>query len=218
MALYKQSEFAKLCGISKANLSTYKKRGKVQITEDLIDDSLPVNADFLTKMLSKKGKLPSEITNNTDENAKTTGSEDAVVNAKREKATNTGNSDAEGGSLHNLERQKKKLDIQKTAEEIELLRKKNEKMEGELIPTGLVQDLLRLHFLSATNQFRNSIENILTAWAKKKDFTREEIAEIRGFMLNELNKSIQLSVKESQQGLGKIIEEFTVKKSVGERA
>lgn len=119
--------------------------------------------------------------------------------------------------MHELEKEKKALDIQKTSEEIELLKKKNEKMEGELVPTGMVSNLLKLHFTSATNQFKNSIENILTEWTKKKDFTREELAELRGHMTGELNKSIQQSVKESQKNLHKLIEDFSARKSVGER-
>jgi len=217
MALHTQKEFAELCGISLANLSTYKGRGKIELTDNKVDDKLPINASFLQKQLSKKGKLSTETRIKTHENEQSTAALADVIDKKRETAVTKTAATGKNGSLHELEKEKKALDIQKTSEEIELLKKKNEKMEGELVPTGMVSNLLKLHFTSATNQFKNSIENILTEWTKKKDFTREELAELRGHMTGELNKSIQQSVKESQKNLHKLIEDFSARKSVGER-
>ena len=217
MALHTQKEFAELCGISLANLSTYKGRGKIELTENKVDDKLPINASFLQKQLSKKGKLSTETGIKTQENEQYATASEDIIDKKRENAVTKTAATGKNGSLHELEKEKKALDIQKTSEEIELLKKKNEKMEGELVPTGMVSNLLKLHFTSATNQFKNSIENILTEWTKKKDFTREELAELRGHMTGELNKSIQQSVKESQKNLHKLIEDFSARKSVGER-
>lgn len=217
MALYTQSEFASLCEMSPANLSTYKKRGKITLTDNMVDDSLLINADFLAKRLSKKGKLKSEIQNNQPEIVQNSTENDTILETKREKITSI--TDKPGGevSLHLLEKQKKELDIQKTAEEIELLKKKNEKMEGELIPTELVKSLLLLHFTSATNAFKNSIEKTLTEWSKRKDFSREEMADLRGSMTKNVNAAISDSVKESKSQLSRIVDEFIYKKGVGER-
>lgn len=217
MALYTMKEFADLCGLSLANLSTYKSRSKIELTAGKVDDQKDINASFLKHQLSKKGKLSTENTVKTTETVDNTATSDQILTKKRNKSTSTTPTDNGSGSLYHLDIQKKELDIQKTSEEIELLKKKNEKMEGELIPTDLVTELLKLHFTSATNQFKNSIENILTEWTKRKDFTREELAELRGHLTGELNNSITKSVKESQLNLNKVLEEFSLRKGVGER-
>lgn len=217
MALYTMTEFAKLCDITLANLSTYKKREKVIVKDGKIDDQLDVNASFLKQKLSKKGKLTVENTVKNIETSDNTDTSEKILTKKRNKSTSITPTDSSSGSLYHLDIQKKELDIQKTAEEIELLKKKNEKMEGELIPTGIVIEIMKLHFTSATNQFKNSIENILTEWTKRKDFSREELAELRGHLTGELNNSITKSVKESQRNLNKVLEEFSLRKGVGER-
>lgn len=217
MAIYTMKEFADLCGLSLANLSTYKSRSKIELTDGKVDDQKDINASFLKHQLSKKGKLSTENTVKTTETVDNTATSDQILTKKRNKSTSTTPTDNGSGSLYHLDIQKKELDIQKTSEEIELLKKKNEKMEGELIPTGIVTELLKLHFTSATNQFKNSIENILTEWTKRKDFTREELAELRGHLTGELNNSITKSVKESQRNLNKVLEEFSLRKGVGER-
>ena len=217
MALYTMKEFADLCGLSLANLSTYKSRSKIELTAGKVDDQKDINASFLKHQLSKKGKLSTENTVKTTETVDNTATSDQILTKKRNKSTSTTPTDNGSGSLYHLDIQKKELDIQKTSEEIELLKKKKKKMEGELIPTDLVTELLKLHFTSATNQFKNSIENILTEWTKRKDFTREELAELRGHLTGELNNSITKSVKESQLNLNKVLEEFSLRKGVGER-
>ena len=217
MALYTMTEFAKLCDITLANLSTYKKREKVIVKDGKIDDQLDVNAAFLQHQLSKKGKLTAENTVKTVEIPDNSAASDQILTNKRNKLTTAPQTETGSGSLHDLNKRKKELEIEKISEETELLKKKNEKMEGELIPTGIVTELLKLHFTSATNQFKNSIENILTEWTKRKDFTREELAELRGHLTGELNNSITKSVKESQRNLNKVLEEFSLRKGVGER-
>lgn len=217
MALYTMKEFADLCGLSLANLSTYKSRNKIELTDGKVDDQKDINASFLKHQLSKKGKLSTENTVKTTEIPDNTATSDQILTNKRNKSTAASSTETGNGSLHQLNIKKKALEIEKISEETELLKKKNEKMEGELIPTGIVTELLKLHFTSATNQFKNSIENILTEWTKRKDFTREELAELRGHLTGELNNSITKSVKESQRNLNKVLEEFSLRKGVGER-
>lgn len=217
MALYTMKEFADLCGLSLANLSTYKSRNKIELTDGKVDDQKDINASFLKHQLSKKGKLSTENTVKTTEIPDNTATSDQILTNKRNKSTAASSTETGNGSLHQLNIKKKALEIEKISEETELLKKKNEKMEGELIPTGIVTELLKLHFTSATNQFKNSIENILTEWTKRKDFTREELAELRGHLTGELNNSITKSVKESQRNLNKVLEKFSLRKGVGER-
>ncbi len=217
MALYTMTEFAKLCDITLANLSTYKKREKVIVKDGKIDDQLDLNAAFLKHQLSKKGKLSTENIVKTTETVDNTATSEQILTNKRNKSAASSSTETGNGSLHQLNIKKKALEIEKISEETELLKKKNEKMEGELIPTGIVIEILKLHFTSATNQFKNSIENILTEWTKRKDFTREELAELRGHLTGELNNSITKSVKESQRNLNKVLEEFSLRKGVGER-
>lgn len=217
MALYTMKEFADLCGLSLANLSTYKSRSKIELTDGKVDDQKDINASFLKHQLSKKGKLSTENSVKNTETTDNSVTSQQILTSKRNKSASAGTEESGNGSLHQLNIKKKALEIEKISEETELLKKKNEKMEGELIPTGMVSSLLQLHFSSVSSQFKNSIENILTEWTKRKDFSREELAELRGQMTGELNNSITKSVKESQRNLNKVLEEFSLRKGVGER-
>lgn len=217
MALYTLKEFAELCGISLANLSTYKSRGKIQLTDNKVDDQIEINASFLKHQLSKKGKLTAEIAQKPTKTDEILVKQEQIIGTKRDHSTTNSPTDTGTGSLHDLNKKKKALEVEKIYEETELLKKKNEKMEGELVPTDMVSALIKLHFTNASNQFKNAIENILTEWTNKKDFSREELALLRGNMTENLNKAITQSVKESQHGLAKLIEEISIKKGIGER-
>lgn len=211
MAIYTFKEFADLCGVSIANLSTYKSRGKVVVdANNRVNDQEGVNAEFLARQLSKKGKSVSIPAAKSPEVA------EQIADAKRNLPLSDGQP-ASKSELLQLEKKKKQLDIEKTREEIELLRKKNEKMDGDLLPTDMVKSLIVIHFSSASNAFHASIDKILTEWVAKKGFTRTEVAEIRGAMRKHLNKAIDDSVKESKLKVQQLVEETAVKKGVGER-
>jgi len=210
MALYKQVEFAALCGISKAALSVNKARGKVIVEKELIDDTVPVNYEFLRRHLGKKKEQPIK----TDYPAVDYHQTASEKNAKRPPRDELLSADQSKLSYNDLEKLKKQVDIRLVEERTELLRKQNEKMAGESLPTDMVKALFTQHFKSVTTSFKHSIERLLTDLAKKKDFSHEEIADIRGKLTTHLNTAIRDSVNESKKTVAQIATSIVVKKEL----
>lgn len=208
MALYKQIEFAKLCGISTGNLSTYKGRGKIVLTGELIDDQLKQNADFLEKMQAKHGKptiekkkekafriLPAAEIPFT-----------GVIETSKSK-NNKPEQTEHDEQLYALEKRKKTLDIEKTHQQIELLKEEKKKKVGETIPTVLAAAAFSQQFKSIHISYKNFMNKMLLDISKTKDFSRAELAALKGKMVHHLNSAIQDSVTESKKNIALIIQQ-----------
>ena len=91
MALFKQPEFARECGISMAYLSMNKKRGKVILTGEMIDTSIQQNADFMQKCKDTANKRAQKATNAKPKEGKQPGKKEKpapnpqVVEAQQER-------------------------------------------------------------------------------------------------------------------------------------
>jgi hypothetical protein len=210
MALYKQSEFAALCGISAAALSVNKNRGKVVVVDNLVDDTNQVNMEFLRRHLEKKGPAP-VVSDYHDKEYPPTQAKTKPQRQPREQAIAT---DHSGMSYNELEKEKKRVDIKLVEERTELLRKQNEKIAGESLPTDMVKALFAQHFKSVTMAFKHSIDRIITDIAKKKDLTPEEVADIRGKLTANLNTAVKDAVLESKKTVAQIASSVVVKKEL----
>jgi hypothetical protein len=211
MALHKRTEFASLCGLSPGNISNYIKRGKIILSGDYIDDTIPENKTFLDKRKGTIVKL--EIEREEDE-------ENEIPNVQRPNkktppAPNVSNTD-EVATYLSLDRIKKALDIEKITEEIQLLKIKKEKLHGEVLPTQLIKTVFIQHSASITTSFKDGIENLLLEISKTKGLSRNETAELRGKMIKIINTSVNDAVSMSQKLVKSIVSEFAVKKEVGE--
>ena len=212
MALYKRKEFYQKCGVSKAYLTTYIGRGKVILTGKMIDDYLPENAYFMKIRLDKmavKGQeeglsvleKPSKPLTDKDIN----GLEDSNLKEN------------EDGSLYKLSLEKKQLDIERAKEEIEIARLKKEKLSGDLIPTDLVRIVFATHSKSITINFHQAVENILSQIAKQAGLDRDQIAKIRGSLIEIINKGVKNALAASKKDLKNIVAEYSQKRGRGER-
>lgn len=201
MALYKRKEFYQKCGVSKAYLTTYISRGKVILNDNMIDDSIPENAYFmrvrLDKMAIEGSKVESKITSNSGND------EDA--------------NEDENENLHKLNLEKKKLDIERAKEDIEIARLKKEKLSGELIPTDLVKIVFATHSKSITIGFHQAVENLISQIAKQAGLDRDQIAKIRGILIEIINKAVKNALATSKKDLRNIVAEYSQKRGIGER-
>ena len=201
MALYKRKEFYQKCGVSKAYLTTYIGRGKVILNDNMIDDSIPENAYFmrvrLDKMAIKGNKVESKITSNSGNDEDT--------------------NEDENENLHKLNVQKKKLDIERAKEDIEIAKLKKEKLSGELIPTDLVKIVFATHSKNITIGFHQAVENLISQIAKQAGLDRDQIAKIRGSLIEIINKGVKNALATSKKDLRNIVAEYSQKRGIGER-
>ena len=214
MAFHTKKQFCVLCGIKTRELSTYVKREKVIIgANDLIDDTVPENKIFLEKKIENKNpdskNEPAQPVVNNSELAPLPPIDisNLPFDFDPEKPY-TGKE---------LEAILKALDIQKRKEEVDILRIKKEKQMGVVIPTALVKDIFAQQFKSVTAAFHNGADNYLMELSKLKGLNREEMAVMRGKLVEIINKSVDDAVNESKKLIKIIVAEHSDKRDVGEK-
>lgn len=207
MALYKQADFAKKCGVTNAYVSVNKKRGKVIFTSDgYIDDSEEENIYFMQKCIDKLSKESNELE-----------SKPAQSDADNKKSTKKSEEKKDGGvSKSDLDRIKKELDIEKVKVDTRLQELKEQKIRGEVIPFVLVKQVLVTHTQSIVTSQKDSIEYLLINFSKEAKLTGAQLAKLRGTMVEHLNDAVEKSVNVSKRNIKVLMEEFSIKKEVGE--
>lgn len=222
MALHTKKDFAELCGMPSSRLAIYVQRGKVVYSGDYVDDALEVNRAFLDKMVAKQGLM--EPTKSPAKSKPGPRKKDVKPSVKAPAKPNTTSenkgsppSNLDQASLLELDKEKKALDIRKTAEQIEILKVKKEQLHGELIPTELVKALITTQSESQKIAFNEATENLIVIMSQKKEFSSAEVADIRSQLVLIINRAIDNSINESKKRLVNIVKEYSEKKGVGER-
>lgn len=199
MSIYTRKQFYEACGILKSTMYVNIKRGKVILSGDVIDTSIQANREFLEKCLAKQ-KIPVEKTPHIEAEEKPTEKyyEPSVNSLELEK------------KLKQAELEKKEVDTR-----IALL--KEEKLRGSVVPTDIVKVVFSQHFKSINSSFHQAADNLIVNIAKKKDLDRNEIAEIRGELVEIINIAVNDAIEESKKSIKNIVAEYSDKKGVGER-
>ncbi|HXP52159.1 MAG TPA: hypothetical protein VN922_19540 [Bacteroidia bacterium] len=219
MAEVSKKEFSQQCGFATNQLSVFISRKKVIVKENgLIDTEEPANVAFLLKQKARD-KSDKNVTNSKDverqqEISKTQSSTPIDLNRSPKKPKRK-TSDSE---FFELETQQKELAIQKATEEIELLRIRREKLNGELIPTDLVKIIFSQHTKSILVEFNNSIDKVLTVFKQSAQLSKADEIRIRKQLLDELNLSSKKSLDESKKNIYAIINQFSEKRTKGEHS
>lgn len=214
---YKRLEFAALCGLTPGNLSNYIKRRKVVVNDDdEIDGTLAGNKHFLEKRQAFMANKQL-ITNEEYE-----GGPVLVKKGKKNGAVIVPNPDPvdkiiKKDTMFNLDMDQKSLDIRKRQEEIELLELKKQKMQGLLIPTGLVRSVVMTQAESLKIAYNEASENLIIVLGSKKQFSTIEIADIRKELVKIINTAVDNSVDLAKRSIASIVKEYSELKGVGER-
>lgn len=232
MPLYTKKEFADLCKQKTNYLSVQIGRGKVVLNaEDKIDTKNPINALYLEKIYGRMDFVPTEHPlaapakkppgkpvkkpvfdpdfDEDDEGDPDTYSDDVTENLD--------NPDINKLNYTQLEkiykfRQGEHLKKRTEREEIEIAKKK-----GEVIPTELLPPVIVQHNQAFLTEFRNATDKILTDYTQIKDFTVEEVADMRARMLNAINHAAEEATKNSLQSIETIVKNYTEKRTAGQK-
>lgn len=196
MPKYTKKEFAAMCGMNTKSLATYIGRGKVVVNDqDLIDDAVGENQGFLLKYSSKK-----EV------------KKGSAAPKSSEKAPESANTDYS----NNLEALKLEAQVKKLQQEIEKLEHHNSKVKGEVIPSGLIGPLFQQHDQSILAESFHMVDDIILLFAKQKDLTPEEAADIKKRAADRVNEMVRRARRATVQSLDNLFTEFLDKKGVGE--
>lgn len=215
MPKYTKKEWAALCGMNTGNLSNYAVRGQVIYTGDLIDDQLPVNADFLKRRADLLKTKPAS----TVQDPKTDNTQAAVSEQPSERIhrPNPIPPKADARNKYALEAEKKFYEIENAKVQNDILHEKLLKLRGESIPTDMVTMLFAEQTRNMTDTFKNTLEKHLSQWAKASGIGRDEVAKYRKEITRSINDANKNALAQTKKGLRKIINETSNKKDVGER-
>lgn len=221
MALHSKKDFAELCGLPTKNLATYIGRGKVIISEgDLIDDKNPLNKIFLQQRKTKASEQ--QIISHIKKYPTVKEKEDSDNPLPDEAA---GDEDEPGGSIHVAG----KMDTAKAIEKLAYFRAEKteretirldldiQKKRGEVIPSDMVKPIFVRHNQFILTNFKNATDDILARFAKYKELEPEYVAELRGEMIDVINRAVADSVQMSIESVEDIVNEYKIKRGVGER-
>lgn len=202
MALYNKKEFSKLCGIETKNLSVYITRKKVFVEQnDLIDTTNQINAAFILKAQAKTVNKGSE-----------TPEESVVYEAKviktPTKSTQNNEESDDVLSIAALDRKKLELDVEKKQADLEKVLLSNARAKGEVIPFQLIKPLITQNNQSLTTEFKNAADELILAFAKKKELSSTEVAEMNGTLVSVINNAIRKATELSIKNLDIIIDDY----------
>lgn len=211
MTCYSRIDFARLCGVESRHLSNYIKRGKVVLTGELVDDKHPTNSSFLQKRREKILQIETvyEIEEKPQQALQTEKKINIqpVIPDKQPKQNLT---------QYQLEAEIKKADLAKKEVDTRIALLKEEKLMGVSIPTDLVKVVIANLSKSIISAFKDGADNFLIEISKRKSLSISEIAECRGELIKIINTSSTRAISESKRNVKSIINEYSVKRGVGE--
>lgn len=192
-----KAEFAKKTGIRTNHIATYVKRGAIVLNKKgEVDLQQEVNKKFYLDRLERQH---------------------VGVQTKSNDDTSNGEKSNELLGIRELERIKKSLDIQKTTEEVELLKIKKEKAQGLVIPLDLTKDLFSRNVKNMVVEFDSAADRILTMIASKHKLSNENVANYRGQIKKKINEAVDDTIKQTKKEISLIINEFAEKRAIGEK-
>lgn len=213
MAKYKQIEFAELCGIKRGQVSVYVGRGKLIVEDELLDENNPINRAFIEKCQIKQISKNPSASNSSQPAVSITESKAVSRTGKKDKIGRKSGGDS---SYAQLLKEMNELKNEKLLEEIELLKKRNMKMDGESIPTAAVISVISFFGKSYTDGTLQLMDNFLNQVSARKSLTASEHAEFRGIIIKGINEVATRTNKESKKNISNIIKEVSISRGVGE--
>jgi hypothetical protein len=223
MPIYSQKELADLVGVQHKHISQEFKRGKIIYTaEKKIDSDHPINALYISK---KTGKV----------DTKTTKSDFAVQPSNKPSIESSNplaglsmspfsrkakieEQNSKNANLFDQEREREKIEIEKLKHDTRYSKIKADKAEGIVIPSELISPVVKRHNQNILNSIKNANEEILTEYGTVKEFNTAEIAAMRGYIFDALNKAFHNATLETTKSISGIIADYSERRGVGERA
>ena len=225
-------DFAKHCGIESRQLSIYIKRNKVLVSDgDMIDISNDTNNAFYEKR-KHKSKLAKDLPTVELKNVPTKKEKEVkqnVIELENDNFDSIANSDISDNvgisngdeeieeSYADLEKRKVYLGNKLLEERIEIERVKKDKLHGLVVPTQLVGVVFTQHSKNIASEFKNGADDWIIRIEKKLNLSREEVASLRGGLVDVINKSVKKSVETSKKQIYSIVRQYKEVRSKGER-
>lgn len=210
-----RKQFCEICTIPSRHLSVLISRGTVVEKDKLFDDKNDKNASFIKKQQEKQAG------NEKEPVKKESPPEPIFITEEKEKEISTPGTERKNKpvilSQYDLEKKLKEADLEKKEVDIRVALLKEQKLMGEAIPTNLVKNVITVLSKSIVSSFKDGAENLLIQISKRKALTIDEVAELRGLLVNIINSANHKAVEDSKKNIKIIVQEYSSKKSAGEK-
>lgn len=211
MDILPKKDFAAQCGLLTNKLWKYVDRGNVILLGDgKVDLNDPRNRAFL-EMRQAKLKPNVKIEEKPLETLK------QITNIK----TGTPQPDDEpkhdSKSLINLEVQKTMGQVAKINQEVVLLKIKEEKIKGVVVPSELIKPVFLQHNQSILTEIHNEANEFVRIFAKRHSLKANEVADIKSDLIDWVNIAIDKAIQLSSNQIDNIINTYQEERGVGER-
>lgn len=230
MPLYTKKEFAGMCGMSTATLSTYASpaRKKVVYTNDYIDSSIEPNISFLSKWSARKTeKLPENVAPPLPAAVKKElrltrppRLEEMQPEKPPKNRQRLDEEDDEGpgeNEFAGMDAKKVATQIRKMEKEIEKLTLSNQKTRGQVVPIDPINSLFLQDRQSVLIEMKHGLEDILAIFSKRRDLSEFERTEVRAEFTDRLNEAMKRAATMTSASVEAIVGEYSIKRGKGER-
>lgn len=211
MAFHTQKQFADLIGKSRGWLNVYVGRGTITMSGDYIDDTLEKNLKFLNKWLAKKNAPPKEIPKPEKVKPIKTGgpkiSEPQPVKLKAPKISEPKRRQVEPSPIDEIEVRKKLAETEYKEAQVIKTNLQSAKLRGDSIPTNLVSGLVSTLGRSFQTSYKNGAEVLLIELAHKIKLSAKIEAEVKGKLIELINKAHADAIQEAKTTIETIVSE-----------
>lgn len=197
MSVVTKAVFAEMCGLKTNKLWNYTDRGQVILLGDgKIDCDDPRNKAFLEKKSAKKQKQEPQ---------------------EKQKPQESNQDQETGTDYAALDRQKLSAQVEKLNQEVRLLKIKEEKLKGIVVPSEVIMPVFLQHNQSVLTSVKNESDEFVRLFSKKRGLSGEEIAEIKSGLIEWFNRAMDSASALSKVTIKDIVNNYSITKGVGER-
>lgn len=218
MPYHRKTDFAALCGVTPAAISMSVKRRRLILTDaGLVDDQEPINQQFMVRSQenAKKKALNGEgvaeaVDVATDpqparERVSAVATRRAPLKPRKRKDSKMDAVIRERmGYESTLKREKAAL----TSVEASMLKMKEERLRGQLIPSALIRPLFATHFQSLIITFKQAVDAMLADMSQKVKLNANQQAELRKRMVEEINLAVDRGISQTENSVDNIMQEY----------
>lgn len=200
MTVYTRKEFSELTGLKSNKVSTYISRKKViPLADGCIDGNDPRNAAFL----QKHSALLEPVIKQAPEKPQQQPTQETEQPLETDYAA--------------LDRQKLSAQVEKLNQEVRLLRIKEEKLKGVVVPSEVIMPVFLQHNQSVLTAVKNESDEFVRLFSKKRSLSGEEVAEVKSELIEWFNRAMDSANTLSKVTIKDIINNYSITKGVGER-
>lgn len=209
-----------------AGINSYLKREVIILSGKFIDSELAINKAWLAEQRRKKGldgpreievvKIEPETEQiEKPKNEKSRIEPPKQVSRKKEKEIPV-ETDPDKMTKADLELEIKRTELKKKLKEVSLLSIKEDKARGEVVPTELVNSLIREMSEAMKIAYMDGMENYTVVVARQKKMTTAEEAAIKSHFTGLINETLKRQTYVAKRGLKNVVKAYQEIRSKGE--